>query len=188
MTKVYKTNDGFIYRYDSKFLLPVKEKRLWKWPLMLILFVVIIGIATPVGHLKSKTIKNFLIPKHVPTLTDHVLLDSLRSWNVYFPELVLKQMKLETGNYKSNIFLKTNNLMGMTYPTIRKTTAIGKYISGKYKYACYENWIESAKDYLIFQQTYFKPKYYHQFLNDVGYAEDISYIDKLNYGKKTQDL
>lgn len=179
MTKIYKTKDGFTYRYDSETLLSVKEKKIWRWPLMLVIFVIIVGITTPVGHLQCRAIKNFLIHKPIPTLTDQTLLDSLRSWNCYFPELVLKQMKLETGNFKSNIFLKTNNLMGMTYPMKRKTTAIGKYQSGKYTYACYSNWVESAKDYLIFQQTYFKPKYYHQFLNDVGYAEDTSYTDKL---------
>jgi len=177
--KTYKSGD-FIYRYDPEILLPVKAKRIWKWPLGFILFIVIIGIYTPISVSQCKALKHFGITKNIPPpINESILLDSLRSWNCYFPELVLKQMKLETGNFKSNIFLKTNNLMGMTYPMKRKTTAIGKFSSGKYNYACYENWIESAKDYLIFQQTYFKPDYYHQFLRDVGYAEDTSYTDKL---------
>jgi len=179
MIKTYKSKDGFIYRYDSETLLPIKEKRVWRWPLVTILFIVIIGITTPIGISQCKDVKKFLHIKTVPPLTEQNLLDSLVKWNCYFPELVIKQMKIESANFNSNIFHQTNNLMGMTYPSRRQTTAIGKYKVGKYTYAVYDNWVSSAKDYLLFQQTYFTEKYYHSFLENVGYAEDSSYINKI---------
>src|SRR5204862_260391 len=50
---------------------------------------------------------------------------------VLCPEEVYAQMMLESGNLKSNILNKTNNMLGMRYPYRRKTMATGIYIPAK---------------------------------------------------------
>lgn len=179
--KTYETSDGFKYKFDPHTLLEYKSFRVRKiW----ILISSIIILSFMVQPLSSTQVNNIfrsagLLKRYVPKLTEQTLLDSLISWNVYFPELVVKQMKLETGNFSSNLYKNTNNLMGMGYPYKRKTTASGKYQSGKYNYAKYDNWVESAKDYALYQKEYFTEKYYHIFLENNNYAEDTSYTSKL---------
>ena len=180
--KTYETADGFKYKFDPKTLLEYKEFKIRKIWILLTSVVLLICIA--VQPLSSNQVSNIfrsagLLKKQVPKLTEQTLLDSLISWDVYFPELVVKQMKLETAGFTSNLYKNTNNLMGMGYPYKRKTTATGKYKSGKYNYAMYDNWVESAKDYTLYQKEYFTEKYYHIFLNNCNYAEDTSYTDKL---------
>jgi len=178
--KIYES-DGFVYKFDPETLLEYKQfkvRRIW------ILLFSIVMLSLIVQPLSSTQVNRFFrssgwLKHYVPKLTEQNLLDSLISWNVYFPELVVKQMKLESANFSSNLFMNTNNLMGMGYPYKRKTTASGKYVSGKYTYAVYANWVESAKDYAIYQKSYFTEKYYHMFLNNCNYAEDTSYTTKL---------
>lgn len=175
--KEYKTIDGFIYRYDPVTLLPVKNKRWFKWWFMLFMVISLMGISKPVGT--NKYLGKYditIITKPVPILTEQSLRDSLVSNNIYFPDIVLKQMKIESGNFNSNIFIHTNNLMGMTYPIMsRKTTALSSYNG----FAVYDSWVSSVKDYALFQKTFFNHKYYFKFLKDVGYASDSNYINKL---------
>lgn len=177
--KTYKTSDGFVFKYDPVTLLEYKTFRIRKIWILVSALVVLMMISLPIKSL-VRLPKNFnVIGKYVPAFSEDALLDSLKEWNVYFPELVLKQMKLETGNFSSTLFKEANNLMGMTYPGKRVTTATGKYKIGKYTYAAYDNWVESAKDYAIFQKIFFTEKYYKLFLNNSNYAEDTSYAIKL---------
>ena len=85
---------------------------------------------------------------------------------VDFPEIVLKQAILETGNFKSYGCLTRNNLFGL-----RKKD--GDYMS-------FEHWTFSVAAYKMYIQKYSKPpEDYYQYLQDLGYAEDPNYITKL---------
>lgn len=93
------------------------------------------------------------------------------------PEMVLKQVLLESGMLKSWLAKHNNNLMGMKYPRVRETTAVLQQKG----YACYENWVECLKDLKIYQDLYMKEdESYVEFLVRVGYAEDKHYVNKLN--------
>ena len=92
-------------------------------------------------------------------------------------DIVMRQVWLETGNLGSAICNENNNLFGMKEPRIRETTALGT----KRGHAYYKNYIESIKDYKLWQEARGVGDdidYYH-FLASVGYAEAPNYIKTL---------
>ena len=99
-------------------------------------------------------------------LNDDSLLEELQARNIAHPKIVLAQAKLETGNYTSKVCLTHNNLFGL-----RK--ADGSY----YKFNHWKESVQAYKDYV--QYKYQPPSNYYKFLEDIGYAEDKSYTDKL---------
>ena len=62
------------------------------------------------------------------------------------PSYIIPQFMIETGNFKSNLFVNANNVCGMRLSKKRKNTAIGKTKSG---YAKYENWMKGVDDFLL---------------------------------------
>lgn len=98
------------------------------------------------------------------------------------PEIVYTQARLESGEFKSKLFLDYNNLFGMKVPAIRPTMAIGEAMG----HAQYKHWSESVYDYLLYQQYFekylqidFNDINYYDFLKLYGYAKDKHYITKL---------
>ena len=95
------------------------------------------------------------------------------------PQIAFKQAVLETGNFTSELFLYGFNLFGMRLARVRETTGIGEWDS----HAKYEHWFYSVVDYKLWQDYYFSKGYdltdYFTFLNTIGYATDIQYINKL---------
>jgi flagellum-specific peptidoglycan hydrolase FlgJ len=101
--------------------------------------------------------------------------------DVKFPDIVLAQTILESGNFSSKVAKQNNNLFGMRMPKVRETTAIGQ----RYGYARYYNWKESVKDYKLWQEALLK-KYpnmtrgqYKSYINRV-YSTGKNYISKIN--------
>jgi len=62
-----------------------------------------------------------------------------------YPDIILKQIQIESNYGKSNIGMNNKNLLGMKLATRRQTLAIGKR-SG---YAVFRNWKDSVKDRLL---------------------------------------
>ena len=85
---------------------------------------------------------------------------------IYHPDIVLAQAKLETGNYKSKACKVYNNLFGLRRPD-------GSY----YKFNSWQESVKAYKDWV--QNKYTPPNDYYDFLDSIGYAEDESYTDKL---------
>lgn len=97
------------------------------------------------------------------------LIALLKEAKVKFPHIVLAQARIETGNYKSNLFLKNKNLFGMCRPTWRSTTSLSK--TGPAKFL---RWEDSVYDYAIWQT---------QFVSRV--KTDVEYIARLaKYAKE----
>jgi flagellum-specific peptidoglycan hydrolase FlgJ len=101
--------------------------------------------------------------------------------DVKFPDVVLAQTILESGNFSSKVAKQNNNLFGMRMPKIRETTAIGQ----RYGYARYYNWKDSVKDYKLWQEALLK-KYpnmtrgqYKSYINRI-YSIGKNYISKIN--------
>lgn len=69
--------------------------------------------------------------------------------NVYvlYPKTAMAQAKLETGNFTSNIWKENHNAFGMHQPKVRQTLSIGE----NRHCAKYYNWLDSVKDYRMFQ-------------------------------------
>jgi len=91
------------------------------------------------------------------------------------PEIVMQQVALETGMLSSTICSENNNLFGMKEPRVRETTALGT----KRGHAYYENYVDSIKDYKLWQDNMYNGGDYYAFLNRVGYAEARHYIAAL---------
>jgi flagellum-specific peptidoglycan hydrolase FlgJ len=122
--------------------------------------------------------------RHLP-FSEDLLKKCLQYEGINYPEIVILQSRLETGNYSSDIFLNGNNLFGMKYPGHRSTVAAGIYK----EHAKYTHWSDSVMDYALWQKYYLSRGYrigggddnnfYLVFLKSIPYAEDPRYISKL---------
>ena len=106
------------------------------------------------------------IIKPYSSLVDSNVYREIVSNNIYHPDIVLAQAKLETGNYKSKACTVYNNLFGLRKPD-------GSY----YKFNSWQESVKAYKDWV--QNKYTPPNDYYDFLDSIGYAEDVSYISKL---------
>lgn len=108
-------------------------------------------------------IKPLLSNRTLP-LNEKNLKKVLKDNKIKHPNIVFAQAKLETGNFTSKVCKSKGNLFGL-----RKGN----------QYRCYEHWTESVKAYKKLIQSRYTGGDYLAFLNRIGYAEDPSYIDKL---------
>jgi hypothetical protein len=109
---------------------------------------------------------------------------------------VLAQLRLESANFTSSLFKRTNNLSGMRYPLNRPTLACGIYLvtadtiiydshddlkkfAAEDNYSVYTTWQDAISDYRLWQENTFKVnERYLDFLGAV-YAEDSLYVKKI---------
>ena len=118
--------------------------------------------------------------------TDKNLAQELKKQGVMYPDVALAQSMLETGYFKSNIFLDNNNLFGMKHPRQRPTLSKGPNRG----HASFNNWQDSVKDYKMWQDY-----------NKLSNLSKDQYVAKLNriycippscgsnnYAKKVQSL
>jgi len=96
--------------------------------------------------------------------TKQEVLKELYKQNIPCAEIVLAQARLESGNFKSDFYLKTNNLFG-----IKKN---GKYVK-------YRTWKHSILDYKRCISNRYTGGNYYRFLRRINYASDVDYIKKL---------
>lgn len=92
------------------------------------------------------------------------VLKELHRQNIPHPTIVLAQARLESGNFKSDFYRKTNNLFGLKKGG---------------KYASYKHWKDSIKDYKKRISNRYTKGSYYAFLKRIGYAKDEKYNDKL---------
>ena len=119
-----------------------------------------------------------IIIKNEVEFSEPALKQLLLDLNIRFPHIVLAQAKLESGNFKSHIFLENNNMFGMKEAKRRPTTNKGTQNGHAY----YENWRDCVIDYAFYQAAYLNAlkteEQYYQYLS-ASYAEDSSYIGKV---------
>ena len=112
--------------------------------------------------------------------SEELLKECLYYERISHPDVVLRQARLETGNYASQLFKVANNLFGMKTPYLRKNASLGEYNN----FALFFHWTDSVKDYFLWQQYYLNLGYnfdnYYCFLQFIGYAEDPLYIKKIS--------
>jgi uncharacterized FlgJ-related protein len=101
----------------------------------------------------------------------------LDTLGIHHKDVVIQQIKLETGNLTSAICLENNNLFGMKEARVRETTAQGT----KRNHAYYDSYIDSIKDYKLWQDMHEVDGTcdYYAFLHKAGYAEARNYINTL---------
>jgi hypothetical protein len=110
-------------------------------------------------------------------VNDSILYEFLKSNNVWFPDILLAQAKLESGNYSSSIYRRNNNLYGMKECSKRQTTQT----SIKNGYGVYNNWQLSVLDRIFWDVFTFKEQPTEdEYLEALkSYVQDSSYIAKI---------
>lgn len=100
-------------------------------------------------------------------LSEENLYNELVAQGVDFPEIVTAQAILETGHFKSYACLQQNNLFGLR--------------DNKGKYMSFPHWTDAVAAYKKYIQRYNHPvpEDYYAYLQELDYAEDPQYIDKL---------
>lgn len=110
---------------------------------------------------------------------EYLSIDDVRNlliqYNIQHYEIVLAQIRLETGNLSSLICRNNKNLFGMKYPKQRETTALGEQRG----HAFYKSYAACIADYALWQKYNYIEGCYYSFLDSIGYAEDSDYINKL---------
>lgn len=101
----------------------------------------------------------------------------IKSVNIKYPEVVISQIILETGNLTHNDIVKTNNLFGMKCAKSRPHT----YKSCSNDYAVYSTWKHSVLDYALYQSKYIGSKTENEWIEFLAknYAEDSKYANKI---------
>jgi len=84
---------------------------------------------------------------------------------IKYPEIVLHQARLETGNFTSRAFVELNNCFGFQM-------VAGELI----QFSTIKDCIEY---YAWWQRSHYKGGDYYAFLDSIGYAIDPEYIKKL---------
>ena len=163
---------------DYSYFLRVRESTLklifyTYWILVGVVIGLLVSFFTPKTTVVYKEINK---PNQTIILADTIkpyssLMDSnvyreIVSNNIYHPDIVLAQAKLETGNYKSKACTVYNNLFGLRKPD-------GSY----YKFNSWQESVKAYKDWV--QNKYTPPNDYYDFLDSIRYAEDDNYINKL---------
>lgn len=115
-------------------------------------YALIISISYGIGHYFSPVLVVNATQTHVKNLTteefsEEALLSFMRELRIKYPETVLAQARLETGNFTSDIFKENHNLFGMKVAGKRPTSAIGEHRG----HAKYQDWKDSVVDYALFQ-------------------------------------
>lgn len=149
-----------------------------------IAFLIAIGLCAVIlgWNLRFYILNNYtkpiLLPKPIPYadtikiegFSEAKLLEFMKVVEMQYPEIVLKQAKLETGNFKAPRFIKYNALFGFQ----TSDTDVIKY----------KSWKESVIAYKAWQMKRLKTNEdYYQFLIRVHYATDSNYIKKLKQFK-----
>lgn len=111
--------------------------------------------------------------------TSEEILLEIKNQGICYPEIVLAQAKLETGNFECrDCSLDLNNLFGFRY---------------KKKYICFDTWQESITYYKEWQDRWYKGQDYFQFLecprkrtngDCMVYGTDPLYIKKVKNNLK----
>lgn len=122
--------------------------------------------------------RTYEIITHVISFSELNVYKQLVRIGVAYPDVVLAQAKIETGNFTSKIFRENNNMFGMKLPYRRQTTAVGE----SRNHAKYTDWIQSIKDYKLWQDEMIHKtptkRAYLAYLKR-NYAEDKNYIKKI---------
>lgn len=111
-------------------------------------------------------------------INDSTLYQFLLDNDAWYPDILLKQAKIESGNYKSNVYVNSCNLYGMRKVGKRNTTQRGVYNG----YGVYDNWCLSVLDRMLWDVFYFKNEKptEEEYLKAMSiYAEDSDYISKI---------
>ena len=172
-----------IYTFNNKEL---RFEKIGKIPKVLTIVGFIVLLVLLSSFLSSNSVNEVTITEETKTIvlkqenefSEEKLDLYISELNLKFPHIVKAQALIESGHFKSNIFLVNNNLFGMKVAKLRPTTAKGENLNHAY----YDNWRQSVLDYAFFQAAYLRnietEEEYFEYLA-ANYAEDTTYVNKI---------
>ena len=117
------------------------------------LFFIILSLILFVGTVSANNVEtkyaNVINANINKPMTLDNIKQALKDIDVKFVNEVYLRIIIESGNLKSKLTLRGNNLFGMRKAGSRETTALKKKIFG---YASYKHWIYSIIDYKLWEQ------------------------------------
>lgn len=173
-----------LYQYDEKSL---KFYSLSTFKILAMLFSIAsvisltsMSIGKQIGKSESiieySEMERMILIREADSFSQEKLVTMIKELNIKYPHIVLAQSMIETGKWKSKIFLENQNLFGMKEAKMRITTAGGT----QYNHAYYNHWRESVYDYAFYQCRYLhkvrSENEYFQYLA-ANYAEDPNYLN-----------
>lgn len=141
-----------MYKYDPTTLQLVPTKN--KPNLKLLAFIVTICIS--LGFTSAVRVNTIFERIPVVLVSHEDVCDStnvktyIQKLHIRFPDVVYRQVLIESGHFSSPIFRGQHNLLGMQVSDGRPTT--GKNVGQRF--ASYDNWKESLVDYALWQAAY----------------------------------
>ena len=136
------------------------------------------GLSTRQEPITITEIETVTVVSTAPTFSQERMVVLMNELNIKYPWIPMAQSMIETGYFKSDIFIENNNLFGMKEARVRIHTADGTNKS----HAFYSDWKESVYDYAFYQATYLHnvdtESDYFAYLGR-SYAEDKNYTRKI---------
>jgi uncharacterized FlgJ-related protein len=152
---------------------------------LLLLFGFTSNPANEVQNLSQED--KLIVIREYNEFSEEKLIEKITELNFRFPHIILAQAKLESGHFKSTIFLENNNMFGMKEAKLRANLAKGT----NRNHAYYDTWQESVIDYALYYSSYLRSikteGEYFEYLKQ-NYAEDKTYVQRLKQIIKKQDL
>lgn len=131
--------------------------------------------------------EKLIVVREYSEFSEEKLIEKITELNFRYPHIILAQAKLESGHFKSTIFLENNNMFGMREAKLRANLARGTNRAHAY----YDSWQESVLDYALYYSTYLSDirteGEYFEYLRQ-NYAEDPTYVQRLKQIINRQQL
>ena len=180
------------YKFNEETLLPEKVKLTNKSLLgfgaavgLLLVFGFTSNPANEVQNLSQE--EKLIVVREYNEFSETKLIEKITELNFKYPYIILAQAKLESGHFKSTIFLENNNMFGMKEAKLRANLAKGT----NRNHAYYDTWQESVIDYALYYSSYLRSikteGEYFEYLRQ-NYAEDLTYVQRLKEIIKKEEL
>ena len=180
------------YKFNKETLLPEKvnvtNKSLIGFGAAVGLLLVFGFTSNPANQTQNLSQEDKLIViREYNEFSENKLIEKITELNFRYPHIILAQAKLESGHFKSTIFLENNNMFGMKEAKLRANLAKGT----NRNHAYYDTWQDCILDYALYYSTYLSDikteGEYFEYLRQ-NYAEDKTYVQRLKQIIKKQDL
>jgi len=131
--------------------------------------------------------ERLIVIREYSGFSESKLIEKINQLNFKYPHIILAQAKLESGHFKSTIFLENNNMFGMKEAKLRANLAKGTNRGHAY----YDTWQDCILDYALYYSTYLSDirteGEYFEYLRQ-NYAEDPTYVQRLKEIIKKEEL
>lgn len=170
-----------VYWYN-KDTLRFEKLQLWRY-IVPIFVVVIVVVLSSFARTTDTIVRLVEGEKRIQLVveddfSEEAFIQEVGKYNFRYPDLIIAQARLESGNFTSPIFKEGNNLFGMKEAKSRLNVAKGTFRN----HALYGSWQESLLDRALYEASYTHKikdrKSYVAYLDRL-YAEDGTYAAKL---------